>query len=173
MTGCSAPIGRRIPGREMSTRLVALSRSHCGRGSDMRSFDQSPPTRPFNSLTRFPTSRFASFGAPFNQRSLICVRIPFLRPSSDHETLLNSIVADRRPFADRTQTMHPSQLFPAPPPNNPSTWKRCTPFCSRIFRICHSEPRKRRGTCCSLTTSRKADSSLALSARCAAASGSE
>src|ERR1700736_4652515 len=42
-------------------------------------FLTSPSTAALIWLTRCPTSRFASFGAAFNQRSLTSVSTPFLR----------------------------------------------------------------------------------------------
>ena len=51
--------------------------------------------RAFSSLTRIPASRLASLGAPFSHRSLIWVRIPFLRAiQRSRNNLQISVVAN-------------------------------------------------------------------------------
>src|SRR5437764_4476506 len=107
MTGCSAPSGRRLPGRVISTRVgptktgatlvapanwLASIPGRKRRATFGSSRARVPPNssdalvyltrsviRDFSLLTRIPASRFDSFGAPFSQRSLICVSTPFLR----------------------------------------------------------------------------------------------
>ena len=98
--GCSTPIRRRMPGSVISMR----SDSNCEAVADCFSCVSVAATRSstsfLSSLTRRPTSRLASFGAAFNHRSLICVRIPFLRAIQRSRNSFHSASEPTAPDSD-------------------------------------------------------------------------
>ena len=129
ITGCSAPIGRQIPGEsdvdavgeEVSTFAAPFaSRFSAASIVSARLLGLQRPE-----LTRWPTSFFASFGRGLCQRSLICVinAHTLATPSSDHAE--NLVVGLRhtepRPLPGRAQDSKLGVTAVSTSPSSPSS----------------------------------------------------